>query len=60
MIICETERLRLRDFCKEDIPKRVEWETVDTEWQNWDAPWERTEVDEDKIKEIVVLYIFHS
>ena len=41
MVICETERLILRDFTKADIAKRIEWETVDREWLDWDAPWER-------------------
>ena len=41
MVICETERLVLRDFTKADIEKRIEWETVDREWLDWDAPWER-------------------
>ncbi len=52
MVICETERLRLRDFCKEDIPKRLEWETIDMEWQSWDAPWERKDIDEEGINEL--------
>lgn len=39
MIIAETEHLLLRDFTQMDIPKRVEWETVEREWQNWDGPW---------------------
>lgn len=43
MVICETNRLILRDFCESDIQKRIEWETIDCEWQNWDAPWEREE-----------------
>jgi len=30
----------LRDFQSSDIPKRIEWETVETEWQLWDSPWE--------------------
>ena len=34
------DKVILRDFLPEDIPKRVEWETVETEWQSWDAPWE--------------------
>ena len=40
MIILETERLILRDFTEADIPKRIEWETIDREWQKWDGPWE--------------------
>ncbi len=47
MIICETEHLILRDFQKEDIEKRVEWWTRDTEWQDWDAPWEKEELSEE-------------
>ena len=34
------DKVILRDFLPEDIPKRIEWETVETEWQSWDAPWE--------------------
>ena len=30
----------LRDLRMIDIPKRIEWETVETEWQSWDSPWE--------------------
>ncbi len=30
----------LRDFQLSDIPKRIEWETIETEWQLWDSPWE--------------------
>jgi len=40
MVICETERLILRDFNRADIDKRIEWETRDCEWKKWDAPWE--------------------
>ena len=55
MIICETERLILRDFCKDDIDKRVEWWTKDCEWQNWDAPWEKEEVSDTdgSLKELI-------
>ncbi len=34
------DKVILRDFLPEDIGKRIEWETVETEWQKWDAPWE--------------------
>lgn len=44
MTICETDRLILRDFCKEDIDKRIEWWTKDCEWQDWDAPWEKEDL----------------
>lgn len=36
----ETHHLILRDFKEEDIQKRIQWETTETEWQLWDAPWE--------------------
>ena len=48
MIIRETENLLLRDFCKEDIEKRVVWEIEDYQWQEWDAPWEEKLSDEEK------------
>ena len=47
MVICETDRLILRDFQKDDIEKRIEWWTRDCEWQDWDAPWEKEELTED-------------
>ena len=34
------ERVLLRDFMRQDIEKRLYWETVETEWQLWDVPWE--------------------
>ena len=36
----ETKDIILRDFNTSDIQKRIEWETVNTEWQLWDSPWE--------------------
>jgi hypothetical protein len=36
----ETKDIMLRDLRMSDIPKRTEWETVETEWQLWDGPWE--------------------
>lgn len=37
------QKVLLRDFIKEDIADRINWETVDTEWLEWDAPWEMEE-----------------
>lgn len=36
----ETNHLILRDFKEEDIKKRIQWDTVETEWKSWDGPWE--------------------
>lgn len=36
----ETKDIILRDFRISDIQKRMEWETIETEWQLWDGPWE--------------------
>ncbi len=35
----------LRDLRKEDIQRRLLWETEQTEWQQWDAPWEYEEME---------------
>ena len=32
------QKVLLRDFIKEDIADRINWETVETEWLEWDAP----------------------
>jgi RimJ/RimL family protein N-acetyltransferase len=37
------QKVLLRDFIKEDIADRINWETVETEWLEWDAPWEMEE-----------------
>ena len=47
----------LRDFKQEDIAKRIEWETVKTEWQLWDAPWEYEGLTEEQKKEELQKYI---
>ncbi|MBQ5733829.1 MAG: GNAT family protein [Lachnospiraceae bacterium] len=39
MEICG-EKVILRDLTKEDIEKRLYFNTVDTEWQMWDSPWQ--------------------
>lgn len=39
MEICG-KRVILRDLTKEDVVKRIYWNTVDTEWQKWDSPWQ--------------------
>lgn len=46
----------LRDFKREDIAKRIEWETVKTEWQMWDAPWEYEGLTEEQKKEELQRY----
>ena len=40
MEMLQNDKVILRDLLPEDIPSRIRWETVETEWQNWDAPWE--------------------
>ena len=39
-MILKDDTVLLRDFKREDIAKRIEWETEKTEWQLWDGPWE--------------------
>ena len=39
-MVLKDDIVLLRDFKREDIAKRIEWETEKTEWQLWDAPWE--------------------
>ena len=39
-MVLKDERVLLRDFMRQDIEKRLYWETVETEWQLWDGPWE--------------------
>lgn len=57
MTIIETERLILRDFTKDDIPRRIEWETTDREWQKWDGPWEYEGLTPEQEKESLQEYI---
>lgn len=40
MFTLQNSKVILRDFIASDIPKRLHWETEETEWQLWDAPWE--------------------
>ena len=40
MFDLRNDKVILRDLLPADIPARIRWETVETEWQNWDAPWE--------------------
>lgn len=47
----------LRDFKREDIPKRIEWETEKTEWQLWDGPWEYEGLTEEQKKDDLQKYI---
>mgnify|MGYP002522463939 CR=1 FL=1 len=47
----------LRDFKREDIAKRIEWETEKTEWQLWDAPWEYEGLTEEQKNEELQEYI---
>ena len=47
----------LRDFKREDIAKRIEWETEKTEWQLWDGPWEYEGLTEEQKKENLQKYI---
>ena len=34
-MILKDDTVLLRDFKREDIAKRIEWETEQTEWQLW-------------------------
>lgn len=49
-MILKDDVVLLRDFKREDIAKRIEWETVKTEWQMWDAPWEYEGLTEEQKK----------
>ena len=50
-MILKDDTVLLRDFKREDIAKRIEWETEKTEWQLWDAPWEYEGLTEEQKKE---------
>ena len=43
------DQVTLRDFRKEDIIRRMSWETEQTEWQKWDAPWEYEDLSSEQI-----------
>ena len=49
-MILKDDTVLLRDFRREDIAKRIEWETEKTEWQLWDAPWEYEGLTEEQIR----------
>ena len=55
-MILKDDVVLLRDFKREDIAKRIEWETVKTEWQMWDAPWEYEGLTEEQKKEELQRY----
>ena len=50
-MILKDDTVLLRDFKREDIAKRIEWETEKTEWQLWDGPWEYEGLTEEQKKE---------
>ena len=50
-MILKDDTVLLRDFKREDIAKRIEWETVQTEWQLWDGPWEYEGLTEEQKRE---------
>ena len=50
-MILKDDTVLLRDFKREDIAKRIEWETEQTEWQLWDGPWEYEGLTEEQKKE---------
>ena len=56
-MILKDDTVLLRDFKREDIAKRIEWETEKTEWQLWDAPWEYEGLTEEQKKENLQKYI---
>ena len=55
-MILKDDTVLLRDFKREDIAKRIEWETEKTEWQLWDAPWEYEGLTEEQKKENLQKY----
>ncbi len=55
-MILKDDVVLLRDFKREDIAKRIEWETEKTEWQLWDAPWEYEGLTEEQKKEELQRY----
>ena len=56
-MILKDDTVLLRDFKREDIAKRIEWETEQTEWQLWDGPWEYEGLTEEQKKENLQKYI---
>ena len=54
-MILKDDTVLLRDFKREDIAKRIEWETEQTEWQLWDAPWEYEGLTEEQKKAFVTV-----
>lgn len=56
-MILKDDTVLLRDFKREDIAKRIEWETEKTEWQLWDGPWEYEGLTEEQKKEELQKYI---
>lgn len=56
-MILKDDVVLLRDFRREDIAKRIEWETEKTEWQLWDGPWEYEGLTEEQKKENLQKYI---
>ena len=56
-MVLKDERVLLRDFMRQDIEKRLYWETVETEWQLWDGPWEYEGQTEEQRREAMARYI---
>lgn len=56
-MVLKDDIVLLRDFKREDIAKRIEWETEKTEWQLWDGPWEYEGLTEEQKKENLQKYI---
>ena len=56
-MILKDDTVLLRDFKREDIAKRIEWETEKPEWQLWDGPWEYEGLTEEQKKENLQKYI---
>ena len=54
-MILKDDTVLLRDFKREDIAKRIEWETEKTEWQLWDGPWEYEGLTEEQKKAFVTV-----
>ena len=54
-MILKDDIVLLRDFKREDIAKRIEWETEKTEWQLWDGPWEYEGLTEEQKKAFVTV-----
>ena len=54
-MILKDDTVLLRDFKREDIAKRIEWETEQTEWQLWDGPWEYEGLTEEQKKAFVTV-----